>query len=391
MDIVKIDYKINFFKKELQFNKYNRRNSVKIINTNKWDFFFQKRVTDFFKKTKNPYTRQKVNFIFNNNLKKTVFVSRYANIPFLKKDRVIKIIVFLNKLKKNSNAYKYIFFKKSSPRQTSLTRALNLHQNELKKANNDVKDDEYADYLEKINSYVEKKKKTTSNKGINRLNRLIRAVPQPLDEGRKYFLNNMFFLKNTPKTNRHIRRLSRDSSFFLRNFNLIFFHNFLKKKKKLLTKTDNFIVKLFRKKYMYYYSMVFLNEDIIKAISPGILLKFFEITEKHKKKNKKALRLMIKTLARLYGKFNKKFFNKIFIIEFFDKGIIETLSGIKNLSYRIDFIFINFKFCKEKRSFKKARLFKRNKVKKLLKINLDYIKKLNFKKKNERYNKLFPR
>ena len=94
---------------------------------------------------------------------------------------------------------------------------------------------------------------------------------------------------------------------------------------------------------------------------------------------------MIKTLARLFSKFDESVFYKIFIIEFFDKGIIEALGGIKNLSYKIHFLFINFKFCKEKRSFKKARLFKRNKVKKLLKINLDYIKSLNLKKRKEKY------
>jgi len=337
---------------------------------------------------KKTRVHKKVNFIYNNNLKKVIFTSRYINTHFLKKERVVKILFFLNKLRKNANMSNYIFLRKTSPRTTSLTEALDLHQNELKKANNDVKDGIYADYLERISSYVEERKKAINNKDLRRLDRLISAVPEPLDDGRVYFLKSIFFTKNVTKNNILLRTLSRDSSFFFRNINIMFFNRFLRKKRNFPAKTDNFVVKLFRKKYMYYYSMVFLEESIIKAISPGILLKFFEIKEKHKKKNKKALRLMVKTLTRLYNKFDESVFNKIFIIEFFDKGIVEALGGIKNLAYQIHFLFINFKFCKEKRSFKKARLFKRNKVKKLLKINLDYIKNLNLKKKERYFNLL---
>lgn len=334
---------------------------------------------------KKTQVHKKVNFIYNNNLKKVIFTSRYINTHFLKKEHIMKILFFFNKLRKNANMHNYIFLRKISPRTTSLTKALDLHQNELKKANNDVRDGIYADYLERISSYVEERKKAVNNKDLRRLDRLIKAVPEPLDDGRVYFLKSIFFTKNVTKNNILLRTLSRDSSFFFRNINILFFNRLLRVKKNYPVKIDNFVVKLFRKKYMYYYSMVFLEESMIKAISPGILLKFFEIKEKHKKKNKKALRLMIKTLTRLYNKFDETIFNKIFIIEFFDKGIIEALSGVKSLVYQIHFLFINFKFCKEKRFFKKARLFKRNKVKKLLKINLDYIKNLNLKKRKERY------
>ena len=394
MDTLKTDYSINFFKKEsflkkkIQTNTHSSCNFLKIINTARWNFFHKNKNAElikFFSNIKNPHTYQKINFIFNTNLKKIILISRYTNLRLLKKRGIINILFLLNKLKKNANKYNYIFLRKKSPRKTSLLKALDIHQNVLKKANNDVKDGEYEDYLEKISSFVEKKKLTNNNKNLKKLDRLIKAVPKPLDEGRKYFLNSVFFLKSNLANSMYLRSLSRDSSFFFRNLNLMFFNNLLKTKNNLSVKTENFVIKLFRKKYMYYYSMVFLDENIIKTISPGVLLKFFEIYEKHKKKNKKALRLMIKTLARLFSKFDESVFYKIFIIEFFDKGIIEALGGIKNLSYKIHFLFINFKFCKEKRSFKKARLFKRNKVKKLLKINLDYIKSLNLKKRKEKY------
>ena len=341
-----------------------------LLNKKHWflkEYFIKKnnfKLISVLKLIKRSIINNYINYIYDNNFKKVIFLYRCSNLVFYKKDQIFKILFLVNKLK-NIQKYNFVFKKKKIKTTHLVNKSLYLHQNELKKLDNSIIDKEQNGYKDRLNSLTLEMGLTNNIKVLNKLNSMASLIQKQPHKKKYYYLNNMCGLKSSYNSNKYLRVLSKNENFFFKNINLIFFYNFSKKKKNLfkVKRADNLIVRLIKKKYKYY-SIIFLNEKVIRIISPGILLKFFGINEKYKRKDKRALKLLLRILSNICVKFNKSIFNRIFIIDFLDKGVIQHFKSVTSLISKNHFFMINLKFRKEKRFFKRINIFKRKQKKK---------------------------
>jgi hypothetical protein len=167
-----------------------------------------------------------------------------------------------------------------------------------------------------------------------------------------------------------------------KNFNIIFYFNYIKIFQNLIKTSGNIIVRIIKKRNLYYYALIIVDGNLYSVISIGALLKFFEIKEKYKKKDRKAFKLLLQSLTMVYLKFNNLEFNKLITFDFLDYNIYYYFKDIVNIAKKNNFFLIRFNLERQPYRFKKISSIPRNQKKKnVVNINktIKYLKKVNYR------------
>ena len=133
----------------------------------------------------------------------------------------------------------------------------------------------------------------------------------------------------------------------------------------------NFILQI-KKKKIYYYVYLILNNKIVLMTSLGIILRYLGLQTKSLKKSRKAFNILITILEKIYFNFLGKPFYKTFIIDFLDKNIFHSHDKIFKLIKKSYFFLINLGTNFGKSGFKKYKsIKKRFRKKNLIKFLTD--------------------
>lgn len=199
---------------------------------------------------------------------------------------------------------------------------------------------------------------------------------------------NLFFkfiIKNFQYT--AILKLLKSSFYILiqKNFNIIFYFNYIKTFQNLIKKNNSLVIRIIKKRNLYYYALVIVDGKLYSLFSIGALLKFFEIKEKYKKKDRKAFKLLLQSLAAIYIKFNNLDISKLITLDFLDYNIYYYFKDVINIAKKNNFFLIRFNLEQQPYHFKKISSIPRNQKKKnIVNINktVKYLKKINYKIQN---------
>ena len=167
-----------------------------------------------------------------------------------------------------------------------------------------------------------------------------------------------------------------------KNFNIIFYFNYIKILQNLIKNNNNLIIRIIKKRSLYYYALIIIDGNLYSVFSIGSLLKFFEIEEKYKKKDRKAFKLLLQSLATIYLKFNNLEFSKLITFDFLDYNIYYYFKDIINIAKKNNFFLIRLNLEQQPYHFKKISSIPRNQKKKnIVNINktIKYLKKINYK------------
>jgi len=334
-----------------------KNNTIRKSHKNNLNLIF-----NFFKKQSNKA-------LSKNDLKKEVFRVREINNERFGEKTLDKIDWRLKKLNlENLN-------KKNIKKKEVIIRDFNLKEFGIK-------------FFRKLNERLNKlelKHKKNKEFEINMLRLRDLVFLNKLNKLKKKFAYTKVFKKSF--------KLIRDSLFLIKyfyyllnmglvfkNFRLCNYYKFLinSKSKRLLTSKNNIIVRILKKK-LYYYLVLIVNGKVITVVSIGVLLKFFSIKDKFKKKHPKSFNLLITVINNIYSKFHSISKNKILVIDFADKNTFFFIKELKKIVFKSKLFILSMGLSYGEYKSKKYKSIKKRQTKDNVELYLKDLKSLNKK------------
>jgi len=115
------------------------------------------------------------------------------------------------------------------------------------------------------------------------------------------------------------------------------------------------------------------------VVSIGVLLKFFSIKDKFKKKHPKSFNLLITVINNIYSKFHSISKNKILVIDFADKNTFFFIKELKKIVFKSKLFILSMGLSYGEYKSKKYKSIKKRQTKDNVELYLKDLKSLNKK------------